>query len=211
MTTAASFTEVFSSALRGEHCQIVAPGLVQQLPVASWTRSASRGDRAVLLHCVGPTLDIGCGPGRMTQYLAETGHAVLGIDVVPEAVFQTRDRGVAALLRNVFEPIPGEGRWQTALLADGNIGIGGNPRALLARAAALLAPGGRVVVDLAPPGDGVRTRTIRLETRSWRSHPFPWAVVSADAIGTLVVGLGLMVSSVECHDDRWFAVLVKDL
>ena len=53
--------------------------------------------------------------------------------MVPEAVAQTPDRGVAAIRRNVFDALPGEGRWRTALLADGNIGIGGDPAALLRR------------------------------------------------------------------------------
>ena len=89
----------------------------------------------MLAHCVGPTLDVGCGPGRMSAHLAGRGRCVLGIDVVREAVDQTRARGVSALLRDVFAPLPGEGRWDTALLADGNIGIGGDPVALLRRVA----------------------------------------------------------------------------
>ena len=76
----------------------------------------------------------------------------LGIDVVHEAVGQTRARGAAALRRDIFGAVPGEGRWQTALLADGNVGIGGDPVALLRRLRRLLLPGGRVVVEVAPPG-----------------------------------------------------------
>ncbi|MCX6394892.1 MAG: class I SAM-dependent methyltransferase [Propionibacteriales bacterium] len=205
-----SFAEVFSSALRGEPCHVVgAAGPLHALPVSTWRRSPDAADVAVLSRCVGPTLDIGCGPGRMTQYLAERGHLALGIDVVPEAVFQTRERGVAAMLRDVFEPVPGEGRWETALLADGNIGIGGDPRALLARVAALLAPGGRVVVDLEAPGAGLETRTIRLETPSRTCRPFPWSVVGADAIGLVAAGTGLVVDGLHHHGNRWFAVLTK--
>ena len=82
---------------------------------------------------------------------------VLGVDVVREAVDQTVARGVVALRRDVFDRLPGEGRWETALLADGNVGIGGDPVALLLRAGELVAADGRVVVELAPPG--VRPRT----------------------------------------------------
>jgi SAM-dependent methyltransferase len=207
---AASFTEVYSSALRGEACRIVGLGAAPRpLPVSVWTRVVDAGDRAVLATCEGPTLDIGCGPGRMTQYLAELGHAVLGIDVVPEAVFQTRDRGASALLRDVFGPVPGEGRWQTALLADGNIGIGGDPVTLLRRTAELLRPGGRIVVDLAAPGTASETVLIRLETGSHQSRPFPWAVVGADGIDLIAARADLMVAHVRRHDDRWFAVLQK--
>lgn len=205
-----SFAEVFSSALRGEPCQVVGvTGVLHQLPVSVWRQSADAGDAAVLSRCVGPTLDIGCGPGRMTQYLAERGHLALGIDVVPEAVFQTRERGVAAMLRDVFEPVPGEGRWATALLADGNIGIGGDPQVLLTRVADLIADDGRVVVDLEAPGVGLETRTIRLETPSRTCRPFTWAVVGAEAIEQAVRGTGLAVAQVSRHADRWFAVLQK--
>lgn len=205
-----SFAEVYTEALRGEACHVV--GLSPRprpLPVAAWKRSADPGDAALVARCSGPTLDIGCGPGRMTQLLAERGHAVLGIDVVPEAVDQTRGRGVAAIVRDVFDPVPGEGSWASALLADGNIGIGGDPRTLLTRAAELVVIGGRVVVDLDPPGSGVQTRTLHLRTRLHRSRPFPWSVVGIDAIAGLVVGTGLAVASVHQCANRWFAVLEK--
>jgi len=211
MTAApASIADVFSSALRGEACHIVGLEPVPvRLPVATWSSRADTDDVALLAHCVGPTLDIGCGPGRMTQHLAELGHPVLGIDVVAEAVAQTRARGVAALQRDVFDPLPGESQWGTALLADGNIGIGGDPRALLTRAGTLVRPGGLVVVDLAAPGAGVRTRTVRIQTRLRRSRPFPWSVVGADAIGAVSTGTGLVVLGLHRQDDRWFAVLTK--
>jgi SAM-dependent methyltransferase len=205
-----SYAAVFASALRGEPCHVVGlTGDPQVLPVADWTRPVDGADLAVLAHCRGETLDVGCGPGRMTRALAEHGHAVLGIDVVPEAVRMTRRRGAAALVRDVFASVPGEGRWHTVLLADGNIGIGGDPRALLGRVRSLLAPGGRVVVDLAPPGAGLRTRSLRLQTSALRCRPFPWSVVGADVIGTVAVGAGLSVRGLHSHGDRWFAVLEK--
>ena len=120
-----------------------------------------------------------------------------------------RRRGGVALVRDVFDAVPGEGRWRTALLADGNIGIGGDPRALLARVRELLAQGGRVVADLAPPGAGVQTRLLRLRTTAMQCRPFPWSVVGVDAIGAVAVGSGLTVRRLRTHGDRWFAVLEK--
>jgi SAM-dependent methyltransferase len=205
-----SYAAVFASALRGDPCEVLGLDVRPHvLPVAEWTRPVDAGDLALLSHCVGETLDVGCGPGRMTRALAERGHAVLGIDVVPEAIRMTRERGGVAIVRDVFQSVPGEGRWATALLADGNIGIGGDPRALLGRLRSLLAPGGRVVVDLAEPGAGVRTRSVRLQTPTLRSRPFAWSVVGADAIGVLAIGAGLSVLGLHAHGDRWFAVLEK--
>src|SRR5215216_5046549 len=66
----------------------------------------------------------------------------LGLDLSPVAVRLARARGAEAIMRSVFADVPRDGTWRTALLLDGNIGIGGAPEALLARARALVAPGG---------------------------------------------------------------------
>jgi SAM-dependent methyltransferase len=200
--------EVFASALRGRPCLVWdADECRGLLPVESWLREADQDDQEVLALCQGPTVDIGCGPGRMAHALARRGRAVLGIDVVPEAVAISLRRGVSALLRDVFGPIPGEGRWETALLADGNIGIGGDPVALLERTRGLVMPGGRVVVEVAPPGTGVVTRHISIETEIGRSDVFPWTLVGADAIEAVAHAAGLRLRSRERFGDRWCAVL----
>jgi SAM-dependent methyltransferase len=201
---------VFASALRGHPCTVwEADRAPQPLPVEVWRRDADDHDSALLRHCIGPTLDIGCGPGRLTHALAQRGHTVLGIDVVDEAVRQSRDRGATALLRDVFGPLPGEGRWETALLADGNIGIGGDPVALLTRVAELIVPTGRVVVDVAPHGTGVRTRHVRLETVHGRSRTFPWTTVGADAIAAVAGAAGFGRTAAFRSGERRFAVLAR--
>ena len=202
----ASVEEVFAHVFRGHPCVFAGPDVTRlDVPADAWTGTLD-GDAAVLDLCTGPTLDVGCGPGRMTQLLAERGEIVLGIDVVPEAIWQTRDRGVSAILRNVFERVPAEGRWETVLLADGNLGIGGDPVRLLRRIAQLLAPGGRVVADLAPPGTGLHSGSVRLSAGGLTSEPFPWAVVGADAMPSVATAAGF---AAETHDvgDRWVGVL----
>jgi SAM-dependent methyltransferase len=210
ITPEASAAHVFASALRGHACTVwEADRAPRPLPVDAWRRDADDDDRALLAHCTGATLDIGCGPGRLTEALARRGDPVLGIDVVGEAVRQSRDRGAPALVRDVFGPLPGEGRWQTALLADGNIGIGGDPVALLARVAELIAPDGRAVVDVAPHGTGVRTRQVRIETVHGRSRSFPWTMVGADAIEAVAAAAGLGRTTAHRSGSRRFAVLAR--
>ncbi|MGA8257766.1 MAG: class I SAM-dependent methyltransferase [Nocardioides sp.] len=203
-----SFSEVFAQALAGHPCTVT--GLdadPRPLPMSSWTREADDHDQAMLDLCVGATLDIGCGPGRLTSALTRAGQAALGIDVVAEAVGQTRSRGGPALQRDVFDQLPAEGRWGTALLADGNIGIGGDPAALLVRARDLVAPSGRIVVEVAPPGIRSRTVWATLECGDTASRPFRWAIVGADAITSLATTVGLAVLGLQQHGERWSAVL----
>jgi SAM-dependent methyltransferase len=205
-----SFSEVFGDALSGEECTVSGHGVDERpLPVARWLGAVTDGDRALLAHCRGATLDVGCGPGRMSLHLAELGHVVLAVDIVRAAVDHARGRGVSALRRNVFDPLPGEGRWETVLLADGNIGIGGAPHRLLQRAVELLAPYGRVVCDLASPGTGLARHHARLATSAKQSTLFPWAEVGPEAIEGMAVDAGLQVTHLGDHDGRWFAVLSR--
>jgi SAM-dependent methyltransferase len=207
-----SFSEIFSAALRGVPCTVhgIAPDDREEImPMNDWLRPASHSDRMLLGHCRGATLDIGCGPGRMSAHLALHGHPVLGVDIVREAVEQARRRGVPALRRNIFEPMPGEGSWDTVLLADGNIGIGGAPHKLLRRSAELMERNGRVVCDLAAPGTGLSVHAARISTRRLRSATFPWAQVGPDAIGPIAADAGLRVHEVDQRHGRWFAVLTR--
>jgi SAM-dependent methyltransferase len=206
--TTLPLASIYTHALQGHPCTVWEGDLAPQpLPTHTWRALAGEADRAVLAHCHGPTIDIGCGPGRMTEALALAGHAVLGIDVVPEAVRQTRSRGVPALRRSVFDRVPGEGRWETALLADGNIGIGGDPVSLLERAGELVAAHGRIVVDLAPWGTGVVTRHVRLETSRGRSGRFPWTAVGAEAVQAVASAAGLgRATGYRLAERRWAVI-----
>ena len=192
-----SFSSLFSHALRGVPCRVLGlDGGPTELPVHEWTRAADPHDDALLAECVGDTLDVGCGPGRLAQRLAEgRDRRVLGIDVVPEAVAQTRARGVAALQGSVFDPVPREGRWHTALLA---------------RLGEVLAPDGRVVVELAAPGVRSTTRWARLELAGTTSRPFRWSVVGVDGVLGLARATGWAVTTrAPFAPQRWLAVLER--
>lgn len=210
MTATQPFRAVFSQALRGQPCEVSGWGQsTRPLPVADWSRSADHSDRSLLAHCRGATLDVGCGPGRMAAHLRTRGHHVLGLDIVDEAVAQARRRGVAALRRDVFAPLPGEGAWDTVLLADGNIGIGGDPSRLLRRAAELVGAAGRVVCDLAVPGTGLHVGEARLVVQGVSTPSFRWAHVGPEALFALATGAGLSVRSVQQDEGRWIGVLTR--
>ncbi|MGH3392929.1 MAG: methyltransferase domain-containing protein [Actinomadura sp.] len=180
-----------------------ADGRREPLPVEQWC-DGRPGDQALVDRCAGPTLDVGSGPGRLTVLLAERGLPALGIDITPHAVEMTRAAGGLALLRDVFGSVPGTGRWQTVLLADGNIGIGGDPPRLLQRVAGLLRDGGNVIVELA---ETTRTETVRLRLAEQTDEWFRWSHVSADGIGAHADAAGLAVADVWTAAARKFANL----
>lgn len=184
-------------------------GTSRPVPLRCWLDRAGPEDARVLDRARGPVLDLGCGPGRHVAMLARRGVTSLGIDVSPVAVGLARSRGGAACVGDVFGPVPAAGRWRTALLLDGNIGIGGRPARLLRRAAALLAPGGTVLVELDPPGALTGSGKIRLEDGETTSAWFPWAHVAADDVDGVARAAGLHVRDAYTEGDRWFADLAR--
>ncbi len=172
-----------------------------------WLALPAPEEEAVLDLAEGPVLDVGCGPGRHVMALAGRGVMALGIDITPSAVRLARRRGALVLERSVFDHVPGKGRWGSALLLDGNVGIGGDARALLSRLATLLRPGGRVLAELDAPSAPRHQATVRLEHRGRPGPWFPWAWVSVDRLPEMAAAAGLVVVDVWSSGGRWFARL----
>ena len=158
----------------------------------------------------GPVLDLGCGPGRLVAALAEMGTPALGVDASPVAVESARRSGRPCSSVRSSTPLPGEGRWRSVLLFDGNVGIGGDPVGLLRRLAALLAVGGRAMVEVDPPGSPTMTSDARLERADEITDWFPWACVGADELDLVAADAGLRRTEWRSVDGRWFALLRKD-
>lgn len=174
------------------------------LHVARWCAPPDAADDDLLRRCRGPVLDVGCGPGRLTIALASRGVPALGVDISRAAVARVRRAGACALQRSVFDPLPGDGRWRTVLLADGNIGIGGSPESLLRRCGRLLAPDGRLLVE-AERGEVDERLTAWLEHADGRRGPrFPWARLGVGALRGLVTATGLRVVDEWHRDGRAF-------
>ncbi|MFD7690488.1 class I SAM-dependent methyltransferase [Streptomyces sp. NPDC059781] len=168
-----------------------ADGRLLPLDVERWCAEADAADLEVLRRCAGAVLDVGCGPGRLVAALGARGHRALGIDVSEAAVAHTVRRGGQALLRSVFDPLPGTGRWGTALLMDGNLGIGGDPEALLARLARLLSSGGRLIAETVPYPDVDERALVQVtDAHGTPGVPFPWARLGTPALRRYAEGAG---------------------
>ncbi|WP_423461924.1 class I SAM-dependent methyltransferase [Promicromonospora sp. MS192] len=183
---------LFEAALGGSPVTAVHLSHVAPVDVAAWTAERDAVDEAIVALCEGPVLDVGCGPGRFAAALAARGVPALGIDVSRAAVRRARARGAVALRRAVEGPVPGEGRWGTVLLADGNIGIGGDPRALLRRCRELARPGGLVLVEADPDPDTDVSGPLVLHAEDGRrSRPMPWARAGSRVLRAIGAELGL--------------------
>ena len=198
-------------------------GRARHIDTDRWHSKASDADREVLDRAESPVIDIGCGPGRLVAELVDSGLDALGIDCSPTAVNQTALRGAPVLRASVFEPLPRMGQWRTALLLDGNVGIGGDPVALLRRCAQLLAPEGRVLIETEAPhvvGHRGRFRVMAGPDVTVSKQPgiplqvtsasFSWATVSARQVAGLASSSGFELTEVWTADRRWFAELAVD-
>ena len=205
--------DAYARALRGERCRILVDGRATALDVDRWLAEPSISDQEMLSACRGRTIDLGCGPGRLSAGLARAGVPSLGVDLEPEAVRLARRRGATALVRDLFGPMPGEGRWDTALLADVNLGIGGDPAVLLRRVSRLLAPGGALsllvgqqhaaVVGRAMAGHFAQARELLDGVAQAGDHEHRF---TADEVRALLAEAGFTLA--EIHAVRVFTDLV---
>jgi len=166
-----------------------------------------RGQHRIMLErAVGPVLDIGCGVGRHVVALRRRGVRAVGVEISAVAATIARERGAEVIQASAFEH-PTTSEWKTILLLDGNIGIGGDATRLLRRSAALLVPGGGVLVELEAPASAPRAQRVRLEGARVTSTWMPWHFVGYEEIDQLASSAGFDVVGRWQADDRWFAQL----
>lgn len=183
---------------------------VTSFDVGRFHRDATVAERRLLRGLIGPLIDLGCGPGRMVKAATRSGISSLGVDLSTDAVDAAILDGLAVLRRSVFEPLPLEGRWASALLLDGNIGIGGDPTRLLARCAQVLAPDGVLIVEAHPDADRDHTFDGTVTDQDGRtSDRFAWAEIGARALADRSTATVMRFDECWIADERTFCRLVR--
>lgn len=203
---------LYDRALDGERCWIRRDdGEVTNLPVRRWLggkHADDQFDSAVLDLCSGPTIDLGCGPGRLVSELVRRGVPALGVDQSATAVGLARRSGAPVLRRDVFDTLPATGRWHTVLLADGNVGLGGDPLRMLRRSAELLNSGGQCIAEFDAVATGIRTGWVRLESSRTVGPWFRWASVGIGCAAELAEQAGLVLTRIHPIGSRVVASLM---
>jgi glycosyltransferase A (GT-A) superfamily protein (DUF2064 family) len=172
-----------------------------------WAAPADPVDQMVVSRCEPPVIDIGCGPGRVVAALLSSGRAALGIDISRAAVDLGNRAGAQVLRRGLTDPLPGEGRWGTALLLDGNVGIGGDVSWLLLRCRQLVGPGGLIICEVDPDRLREERYELVLSGNGGESDPMPWATLGLDALQRVAATLDLVVAEEWRAEGRAFVSL----
>jgi glycosyltransferase A (GT-A) superfamily protein (DUF2064 family)/SAM-dependent methyltransferase len=177
------------------------------LDVGRWVRDADEVDQLVMSRCQSPVIDLGCGPGRMVQALTETGRAALGVDTSAVAVAISQARGAPTLRRDIDEELPAEGRWGTALLMDGNIGMGGDVARLLNRCRSLVRPGGLILCEVDPQPRRHDRYDVTLRAEAVSSRPMPWVRIGGRALRDVAAAVDLLIEEEWTSGERSFVTL----
>lgn len=214
LATTATFgtggAEPYASALRGGDLLYLRDpsGGHIAMDVSRWNADADDADLTLLASVTGPLLDVGCGPGRMVRAAQHLGLEALGIDVSLAAIELASRLGGAVIQGSIFDRVPAEGTWQTVLLVDGNVGIGGDIPALLTRCRELLCPTGEIVVEVHGEPDRLRHYLGEVvDTHGRRSARFPWAEVGRNSLAALLPAIGLRLAQSWEIDGRSFCRL----
>ena len=179
-----------------------------EFDVRNWCQDASAIERSLLQSLRGPVLDVGCGPGRLLTAAGTLGLSALGIDTSAEAIRQARGRGGRAIEQSVFDPVPQSGHWQSVVLLDGNVGIGGNIGSLLGRCRQLIALGGTLLVEVESDEqiDTVYPAVLEDECGN-RSEAFAWARTGAAGLATRAQAGGWSLTAIRHLQGRVFCFL----
>jgi SAM-dependent methyltransferase len=209
LASALSALDLYEEAVRGrQQCTVRwEDGSTSALPVERWLAAPTQAELELLSRAPAPVLDVGCGAGRLVLALARQRVPALGVDVAPAAVRLGRERGAPVLEASVFESLPGRGWWASTLLLDGSIGIGGDPQALVKRILELLRPGGKLLIEVEPPGAPIAATRLRLEAPCGSSEWLPWGRVAADRVSELAASAGCSAPACWRRGGRWFAEL----
>lgn len=113
-------------------------------------------ERQAIKLARGKVLDIGCGAGRHSLYLQETGFVVTGIDNSPGAIKVCKLRGLKkALLRPINEVDKfAPGSFETILMLGNNFGLFGSfkrARILLKKFSRITSPEARIIAGCLNP------------------------------------------------------------
>jgi SAM-dependent methyltransferase len=190
-------------------------------------------ERSALSHCRGRVVDVGCGAGRISLYLQEKGHSVVGIDNSPGAIEVCRARGVKELLNIPFTQIDHRvGLIDSFVLFGNNFGLFGSlkrARWLLRRLKSLSSSHALIIAQTTDP---YRTENpdhlayhernrqrgrlggqLRIRVR-YRKIIGPWMdylFVSKNELEQIVTGTGWAVQQyIETDAVGYFVILEKD-
>jgi len=120
-------------------------------PFRKWPKA----ERTAMRLARGRVLDVGCGAGRVSLYLQERGHEVVGIDLSPLAAEVSRRRGVKDVRELPVTRVSRRlGLFDTIVMFGNNFGlVGGKPRApwLLRRFRSITNEGARILAESVDP------------------------------------------------------------
>ena len=183
-------------------------------------------------YVMGRTLDIGCGAGRMSLYLQEQGHDVIGIDVSSLAVKVCRLRGVKQVRRLSITQLNAPlGHFDTLLMMGNNFGLMSNYRRarwLLRKFNHMTTGKGRIIAETLDPYQTSNPlhhayhRTNRQQGRMggqvkmrirYKNHRTPWfdyLFVSKAELHDILAGTGWRASTFfDSEGPGYIAVIEK--
>ena len=171
-------------------------------------------ERTLLELAEGPVLDVGCGPARHARLLQAAGLTAIGLDRSALAIGLARSLGLRHWL-HADARVGALPSVRTALLLDGNLGLGGTPDGavrLLHRLAAACGPGGRLLMSGRAPRHGrLRPLVVRDEYLGQVGPWGRWLQAGLPAVLDLAHPAGWRLQHAATAGSRYWAALTLDV
>lgn len=199
-----------------------------EIPVATLFRSYNEMppiEQTALRLSTGKILDVGAGSGCHTLALREMGKDATAIDISPLSVKVMKERGLNAMLVNLFDPLFCES-FDTILMLMNGSGIIGKLEHLgdfFQRMKLLLRPGGCVLMDSSDlkylfeeedgsylidlAGDYYGEIDFRMQYKQVKGDTFDWLYIDFDTLSLYAAQYGFKAEMVE--EGSHYAYLAK--
>jgi 2-polyprenyl-3-methyl-5-hydroxy-6-metoxy-1,4-benzoquinol methylase len=171
-------------------------------PVTTRVRAVVQGGRVRMLRrLLGPeatVMEVGCGEGQLLQAIKADGDPswrVVGVDISEEACAALRRTGLEMVCAQ-FEALDWPAGTVDLVIMNQVIEHLADPRACVARAATLLKPGGRLLIETPSVGSWDRDWVARDRWGGWHC-PRHWSLYTRDSLAGLLEQQGLGVERAE--------------
>ena len=171
-------------------------------PVTTWLRAIVQGGRVRMLRRLagaGATvMEVGCGEGQLLQAIKGDGDPswrVVGIDISEEACAALRRTGIEMHCAQ-FEALEWPAGTVRAVIMNQVIEHLADPRACVAKAAALLEPGGLLLIETPSVGSWDRDWVPSDRWGGWHC-PRHWSLYTRASLTSLLEQQGLRVERTE--------------
>lgn len=174
---------------------------------------------SALDQLVGRCLDLGCGTGRITRFLADKGFDIWGLDIDPDCIALCKETGIENAFVGSWAEMDSMGAFDSIFLLNRSIGMGGTIDGVFnifvkchnctTENGILLFDSYEVKPEMANVSFGIQVKTLKYRYNNNYSGEFKWINISCNIAEELLTKSGWIPQQITRVDDKYCLIAKK--